>query len=93
MKDVTYAMAYADDMLANTIYNVEGELEREIEGEDPSSVRRCLRNIAAARGHARDVSLSRDNLPCQQHPHIFACLRQRVAATLRKIWCRPTKPT
>ena len=35
MKDVTYAMAYADDMLANTIYNVEGELEREIEGEDP----------------------------------------------------------
>ncbi|MEA2850260.1 MAG: hypothetical protein QOE02_279 [Rhodospirillaceae bacterium] len=28
-------MAYADDMLADTIYNVEGELEREIEGEDP----------------------------------------------------------
>jgi hypothetical protein len=35
VKDVTYAMAYADDMLADTIYNVEGELEREIEGEDP----------------------------------------------------------
>ena len=28
-------MAYADDMLADTIYNVERELEREIEGEDP----------------------------------------------------------
>jgi hypothetical protein len=28
-------MAYADDMLADTIYNAERELEREIEGEDP----------------------------------------------------------
>jgi hypothetical protein len=35
VKDITYAMAYADDMLADTIYNVERELEREIEGEDP----------------------------------------------------------
>jgi len=35
VKDVTYAMAYADDMLADTIYNVERELEREVEGEDP----------------------------------------------------------
>jgi hypothetical protein len=35
MKDITYAMAYADDMLADTIYNVEREVEREIEGEDP----------------------------------------------------------
>ena len=34
VKDVTYAMAYADDMLADTIYNVERELEHEIEGED-----------------------------------------------------------
>jgi hypothetical protein len=35
VKDVTYAMAYADDMLADTVYNVERELEREIEGEEP----------------------------------------------------------
>ena len=35
VEDVTYAMAYADDMLADTIYNVERELEREIESEDP----------------------------------------------------------
>jgi hypothetical protein len=35
VKDITYAKAYADDMLADTIYNVERELEREIEGEDP----------------------------------------------------------
>jgi hypothetical protein len=28
-------MAYADDMLADTIYNVERGLEREIEGEEP----------------------------------------------------------
>jgi hypothetical protein len=35
VKDITYAMAYADDMLADTIYNAERELEREIEGEDP----------------------------------------------------------
>jgi hypothetical protein len=35
VKDVTYAMAYADDMLADTIYNVERGLEREIEGEEP----------------------------------------------------------
>ena len=34
-KDVTYAMAYADDMLADTIYEVERALEREIEREDP----------------------------------------------------------
>jgi hypothetical protein len=33
-KDVTYAMAYADDMLADVIYEVERALEREIEGED-----------------------------------------------------------
>jgi hypothetical protein len=32
VKDVTYAMGYADDMLADTIYNV----EREIEGEEPA---------------------------------------------------------
>jgi hypothetical protein len=37
VKDVNYAMAYADDMLADTIYNVERELEREIEGEEPVS--------------------------------------------------------
>jgi hypothetical protein len=35
VKDITYAMACADDMLADTIYNVERELEREIEDEDP----------------------------------------------------------
>jgi hypothetical protein len=28
-------MAHADDMLADAIYNVERELEREIEGEEP----------------------------------------------------------
>ena len=28
-------MAHADDLLADAIYNVERELEREIEGEDP----------------------------------------------------------
>jgi hypothetical protein len=35
-RDVTYAMAYADDLLADTIYTAERELEREIEGEDPA---------------------------------------------------------
>jgi hypothetical protein len=35
VKDVTYAMAYADDMLADTIYEAERTLEHEIEGEDP----------------------------------------------------------
>jgi hypothetical protein len=35
VKDVTYAMAYADDMLADTIYEAERALEREIEGQDP----------------------------------------------------------
>ena len=35
VKDVTYAIAYADDILADTIYNVERELERKIESEDP----------------------------------------------------------
>jgi hypothetical protein len=35
VKDVTYAMAYADDMLTDTIYEAERALEREIEGEDP----------------------------------------------------------
>jgi hypothetical protein len=35
VKDVAYAMAYADDMLADAIYTAERELEREIEGEDP----------------------------------------------------------
>lgn len=34
-KDVDYAMASADDMLADAIYNVERALEREIEGEEP----------------------------------------------------------
>ncbi len=34
-KDVEYAMAHADDLLADAIYNVERELEREIEGEEP----------------------------------------------------------
>jgi hypothetical protein len=34
-KDVEYAVAGADDMLADAIYNVERELEREIEGEEP----------------------------------------------------------
>jgi hypothetical protein len=34
-KDIEYAMAGADDMLADAIYNVERELEREIEGEEP----------------------------------------------------------
>jgi hypothetical protein len=34
-KDIDYAMAGADDMLADVIYNVERELEREIEGEEP----------------------------------------------------------
>jgi hypothetical protein len=35
VKDVAYAMAYADDVLADAIYTAERELEREIEGEDP----------------------------------------------------------
>ena len=34
-KDIEYAMASADDMLADAIYSVERELEREIEGEEP----------------------------------------------------------
>lgn len=34
-KTVTDAMDYADDMLADTIYEAERTLEREIEGEDP----------------------------------------------------------
>lgn len=34
VKDVTYAMAYTDDMLADATYNVERELQRQIEGED-----------------------------------------------------------
>ena len=34
-KDIEYAMASADDMLADAIYTVERELEREIEGEEP----------------------------------------------------------
>jgi hypothetical protein len=34
VKDVTYAMAYADDMLADTTDEAERALEREIEGED-----------------------------------------------------------
>jgi hypothetical protein len=34
-KDVEYAMAHADDLLADAIYNVERDLEREIEGEEP----------------------------------------------------------
>jgi hypothetical protein len=35
VKDVTYAMAYADDLLADTIHEAERALEHEIEGEDP----------------------------------------------------------
>ena len=34
-KDIEYAMASADDMLAHAIYTAERELEREIEGEEP----------------------------------------------------------
>lgn len=34
-RTVTYALSYADDMLADTIYETERALEREIEGEDP----------------------------------------------------------
>ena len=34
-KDVTYAMAYADDMLSDLIYSVERELEHEAEAQDP----------------------------------------------------------
>jgi hypothetical protein len=34
-KDIDYAMAHADDLLADAVYNVERELEREIEGEEP----------------------------------------------------------
>lgn len=34
-KTVSHAMDYADDMLADTIYEAERTLEREIEGEDP----------------------------------------------------------
>ena len=34
-KDIEYAMAHADDLLADAIYNVERELEREIEGREP----------------------------------------------------------
>ena len=35
VKDVNYAMAYADDMLTDTIYEAERALEHEIEGEGP----------------------------------------------------------
>jgi hypothetical protein len=35
-KDVDYAVeGYADDMLSDTIYNIERALERELENEDP----------------------------------------------------------
>ena len=34
-KDVTYAMAYADDMLSDLIYSVERDLEHEAEAQDP----------------------------------------------------------
>ena len=34
-KDIEYAMARHGDLLADAIYTVEQELEREIEGEDP----------------------------------------------------------
>jgi hypothetical protein len=33
-KDIDYAMAYADDMLADAIYNVERALDHEIEGDE-----------------------------------------------------------
>jgi cell division ATPase FtsA len=34
--DVAYAMeGYADDLLSDAVYNVERELEQEIESEDP----------------------------------------------------------
>jgi hypothetical protein len=34
--DIAYAMeGYADDLLSDAIYNVERELEQEIEAEDP----------------------------------------------------------
>ena len=34
-KDIDYAMAEADDLLADAVYNAERELEREVEGEEP----------------------------------------------------------
>ena len=34
-KDVTYAMAYADDMLSDLIYSVERDLEHQAEAHDP----------------------------------------------------------
>jgi hypothetical protein len=34
-KDIDYAMAEADDLLADAVYSVERELEREIEGDEP----------------------------------------------------------
>ena len=34
-KDIEYAMTHADDLLADAIYNVERDLEREIEGREP----------------------------------------------------------
>ena len=34
-RTVTHAMDYADDMLADTVYEAERALEHEIEGEDP----------------------------------------------------------
>jgi len=35
-KDIDYAVeGYADDMLSDAIYNLERELERELEDEDP----------------------------------------------------------
>jgi hypothetical protein len=35
VRTVTRAMDYADDMLADTIYEAERALEQDIEGEDP----------------------------------------------------------
>ena len=34
-RDLAFAMGHADDLLADAVYSVERELEREIEGEDP----------------------------------------------------------
>jgi uncharacterized protein YlxP (DUF503 family) len=35
IKDVNYAMDYADDMLSDAVYSVETALERELEERDP----------------------------------------------------------
>jgi hypothetical protein len=36
-RDINYAMeGYAEDLLSDTIYNIERELEREVEAEDPA---------------------------------------------------------